>query len=72
MLPNKKPCENCIHKKVCEATKKFDEINVTVTHPFFKAQIECTEFREGLVKKSESIYCEPNEMRKAVIENKNQ
>lgn len=73
MLPNKKPCENCIHKKVCEATKKFDEINVTVTHPFFKAQIECTEFRqqEGLIKKSESIYYQPNEMRKAVIDDKN-
>lgn len=59
MLPNEKPCENCIHKRVCEASKKFDEINVTVSHPFFKARIECTEFQhkpDVLLKKSMNIY----------------
>ena len=55
MLPNK-PCENCIHKKVCEASKKFDEIDIKITHPFFKAMIECTEFQSvRLVPKSETI-----------------
>lgn len=68
MLPNERPCDNCIHKKVCEATKKFDEINIT--HPFFKAKIECTEFQHKpsqLLKKAESIYT-PDEMHKAIIE----
>lgn len=56
MLPTERPCDSCIHKKVCEASKKFDEINVSVTHPFFKAKIECSEYspkpmlREGLNK----------------------
>ncbi len=71
MLP-KKPCDNCIHKKVCEATKKFDEINVSVTHPFFKARIECTEFQqkpEPLMKKAEAIYS-PIDMHKAIVEEK--
>ncbi len=55
MLPNK-PCDNCIHKKVCEASKKFDEIDVKITHPFFKARIECTEFQSGtLIRKGETI-----------------
>ena len=58
MLPEK-PCEKCIHKKVCEATKKFDEINVNITHPFFRAKIECSEFEhkpEALIKKADSIF----------------
>lgn len=54
MLPNK-PCEHCIHKKVCEASKKFDEIDVKITHPFFKARIDCTEFQSGSLIKSETI-----------------
>lgn len=57
MLPEK-PCEKCNHKKVCEASKKFDEINITITHPFFKARIECSEFQprqEVFMKKSESV-----------------
>ena len=72
MLPNERPCENCIHKKVCEATKKFDEINVQMPHPFFKAKIECIEFEHkpsALMKKAENIY-KPNELHKAVIEEK--
>ena len=72
MLPNEKPCDNCIHKRVCEASKKFDEINVQITHPFFKAKIECIEFQQKqdlLVKKGEAIYS-PKEMHKAIIEEK--
>lgn len=59
MLPNEKPCKTCIHQKVCEASKKFDEIDVKVTHPFFKARVECTEYIEkrcAVVPKSETIY----------------
>ena len=70
MLPNEKPCENCIHKKVCEATKKFEEINIEVTHPFFKAKIECTEFQHKpdiLMKKAENLYSS-QEMHKAVMD----
>ena len=72
MLPSERPCENCIHRKVCEASKKFDEITVTVSHPFFKARIECTEFQhkpEALLKKAEAIYS-PTEMHKAIVEEK--
>lgn len=56
MLPDERPCITCMHKKVCEASKKFDEIDVTITHPFFKAKIVCSEYspksmvREGLNK----------------------
>lgn len=72
MLPNEKPCDNCIHKRVCEASKKFDEINVHITHPFFKARIECTEYQhksDALVTKGEAV-CSPNEMHKAIVEEK--
>ncbi len=58
MLPEK-PCEKCNHKKVCEATKKFDEINISITHPFFKAKIECSEFQprqDVFVKKSDNVF----------------
>ena len=70
MLPNEKPCNDCIHKRVCEASKKFDEINVSVTHPFFKARIECVEFQhkpEAFIKKADGIYS-ADKMHKAVIE----
>lgn len=71
MLPEK-PCEKCNHKKVCEATKKFDEISITISHPFFKAKIECSEFQpkpDALIKKAESIYT-PSELHKAIVEEK--
>lgn len=58
MLPEK-PCEKCNHKKVCEASKKFDEINISITHPFFKAKIECSEFQpkeQTFMKRSESVF----------------
>lgn len=73
MLPNERPCENCIHKKVCEATKKFDEINIELPHPFFKAKIECIEFIHkptGLMKKADAIYSPSDEMHKAIVEEK--
>lgn len=44
MLPKERPCETCIHKKVCEAKGKYDEIDVKVTHPFFSVKIECSQF----------------------------
>ena len=46
MLPKEKPCDRCIHRKVCEAKNKYEEIDVKVTHPFFKVKIECSEFEE--------------------------
>lgn len=70
MLPNEKPCNECIHKRVCEASKKFDEINVQVTHPFFKAKIECIEFQhrpDVLIKKAEGIYT-TGPLKKAIVE----
>lgn len=45
MLPKEKPCERCIHKRVCEAKGKYDEIDVKVTHQFFKVKIECSQFQ---------------------------
>ena len=46
MLPKEKPCDRCIHRKVCEAKGKYEEIDVKVTHQFFKVKIECSEFEE--------------------------
>ena len=50
MLPKEKPCERCIHKKVCEAKGKYEEIDIKVTHPFFKVKVECTQFEESMNK----------------------
>ena len=47
MLPKGKPCDRCIHNKVCEAKNKYDEIDIKITHPFFTAKIECSQFEES-------------------------
>jgi len=47
MLPKEKPCDKCIHRNVCEARAKFEEIDIKITHQFFKAKIECTQFEES-------------------------
>jgi hypothetical protein len=40
----KKPCESCIHNKVCSAKRAFEETEVKTTHPYVKVTLECTEF----------------------------
>ncbi len=55
MLPKEKPCETCIHKKVCEAKAKYEEINISITHPFFRAKIECTEYEAETIKTPKMI-----------------
>lgn len=40
----KEPCCRCIHKRVCGATSCLNEIKYTVPHPYFKINVECTEF----------------------------
>ena len=55
MLPKEKPCENCIHKRVCEAKGKFDEIDVKITHPFFSVKIECSQFEVQTNKQAKVI-----------------
>jgi len=47
VLPKEKPCDKCIHRNVCEARVKFEEIDIKITHQFFKAKIECTQFEES-------------------------
>ena len=47
MLPKERPCDTCIHRKVCEAKSKYDEINVTVTHAFFTVKVECSQYFEA-------------------------
>lgn len=37
------PCETCIHNKVCDAKRLFDNAKA-MTHPYIKILIECTEF----------------------------
>lgn len=51
MLPKGKPCDRCIHNKVCEAKNKYDEIDIKITHPFFTARIECSQFEPEAQKK---------------------
>lgn len=38
------PCESCIHNKVCNVRKCFEETDVKTTHPYIKVTLECTEF----------------------------
>ena len=47
MLPKEKPCDRCIHRKVCESKGKYEEIDIKVTHPFFNVRIECSQFEES-------------------------
>ena len=47
MLPKEKPCEKCIHKNVCEARNKYEDIDIKITHPFFTAKIVCSQFQEN-------------------------
>ena len=47
MLPKEKPCDKCIHNKVCEAKNKYDEIDIKITHQFFTTKIECSQFEES-------------------------
>ena len=44
MLPKERPCDTCIHRKVCEARNRYDEIDIKITHPFFQVRIECSQF----------------------------
>lgn len=44
MADIKIPCEVCIHKKVCNVRKCFEETEVKTTHPFVKVTLACTEF----------------------------
>lgn len=46
MLPKEKPCDKCIHKGVCEAKNKYEEIDIKITHKFFEAKITCSQFVE--------------------------
>lgn len=47
MLPKEKPCDRCIHKNVCEARNKYEDIDIKITHPFFTAKIVCSQFQEN-------------------------
>ena len=47
MLPKEKPCDRCIHKNVCEARNKYEEIDIKISHPFFTAKIVCSQFEEN-------------------------
>ena len=38
------PCDDCIHKKVCNAKKCFEETRFETTHPFVDIQVGCTEY----------------------------
>ena len=44
MADIKTPCESCIHNKVCNTRKCFEETEVKTTHPYVKVILECTEF----------------------------
>lgn len=44
MADIKTPCESCIHNKVCNTRKCFEETEVKTTHPYIKVILECTEF----------------------------
>ena len=55
MLPKEKPCERCIHKNVCEARNKYEEIDIKVSHPFFTAKIVCSQFQENTTQRPKLI-----------------
>lgn len=45
----KVPCDDCIHKNVCNVRKNFEETKVETTHPYIIVKLECTEFRAGAI-----------------------
>ena len=38
------PCNNCIHKNVCNVKSCFGETKFETTHPFLDIQVKCTEY----------------------------
>ena len=42
------PCDNCIHNKVCNVRKQFEETEVKTTHPYIIVKLECTEFYQNI------------------------
>ena len=46
MLPKERPCDSCMHKRVCEARNRYEEIDVKIPHEFFKVKITCKEYIE--------------------------
>ena len=51
MLRKDIPCDNCIHNKVCNVRKQFEETEVNTTHPYIIVKLECTEFYKDIVKR---------------------
>ena len=47
------PCNDCIHKNVCNVRTCFEETKFETTHPFVDIQVRCTEYKhcEVLIKK---------------------
>lgn len=54
----KMPCDNCIHKNVCNVKELFGETKFETTHPFVDIQVRCTEYRHcgTLLKKEVNGY----------------
>ena len=45
------PRNKCIHNKVCNVRKQFEETEVKTTHPYIIVKLECTEFYKDIVKR---------------------
>lgn len=39
------PCNDCIHKNVCNVKSCFEETKFETTHPFVDIQVRCTEYQ---------------------------
>ena len=55
MLPKERPCDSCIHKRVCVAREKFDGIEVKVPHEFFQVNISCSQYVELKVERTTKV-----------------
>ena len=49
------PCDTCIHNRVCNVKKCFEETEFTTTHPFVEIVVKCTEYRYSKSKHKEHI-----------------
>ena len=45
------PCTKCIHNRVCNVRKQFEETEVKTTQPYIIVKLECTEFYKDVVKR---------------------
>lgn len=45
------PYDKCIHNRVCNVRRQFEQTEVKTTHPYIIVKLECTEFYKDVDKR---------------------